>query len=426
MLTTEQCQRALHAQVMWGGRLGTSLIELGFITDLDALSKALGRQHRHPAALQRHFDLADVALQNMLPTAVAERFECVPLMRVGKDKVIVAATSPLDDAARALVATALGIEPTGLLLSIAVELRIRYQMQQVYGIRRETRFLRSGRLAPEFPYFEILPVTDERPDLAMPIEIIEVAAERAAGTPAPAAARSRRHATPPEGIPRMTVVADPLEGLPASTTPPEGRERRAYLPTLGEKARDADRTAIQPTIALRRLAIGTDLLASQHAGEATGTTLDDATSAIRRGQARETVAELVIHTVARFVPSSSAAILMVVRGQVATGWAGFSRTGAPLPEIVVPIDVPGVVPTAIARNTPARASSGNLGAIDQLLLEILGLGDGDLVVVPIAVEGKVVGVIAMATEHEASIASAATIAQAAGAAFTRLMREALR
>jgi hypothetical protein len=47
-------------------RLGTNLIELGYL-DLDALSTALGRQHRMPAALARHFDKSDPELQGSSP-----------------------------------------------------------------------------------------------------------------------------------------------------------------------------------------------------------------------------------------------------------------------------------------------------------------------------------------------------------------------
>ncbi|MEO7730494.1 MAG: hypothetical protein ABIY55_05940, partial [Kofleriaceae bacterium] len=52
LLTVEQVEQAVRAQVMWGGRLGTNLVELGYI-DLDKLATALSRQHGIPAALGR-------------------------------------------------------------------------------------------------------------------------------------------------------------------------------------------------------------------------------------------------------------------------------------------------------------------------------------------------------------------------------------
>ena len=62
LLSGEQVAQGLRAQVMWGGRLGTNLIELGYL-DIDELSRLLGRQQRYPAALAWHFEQGDAALQ---------------------------------------------------------------------------------------------------------------------------------------------------------------------------------------------------------------------------------------------------------------------------------------------------------------------------------------------------------------------------
>src|SRR5512132_2233572 len=88
LLTAEQVEQALRAQVAWGGRLGTNLVELHLL-DLDALSRMLGRQHRMPAALAKHFDKADAALQRLLSADFAERFSCVPLLRMGPEQHVV-------------------------------------------------------------------------------------------------------------------------------------------------------------------------------------------------------------------------------------------------------------------------------------------------------------------------------------------------
>jgi len=42
LLTPEQVEQALRAQVLWGGRLGTNLVELHYL-ELDPLSAMLGR-----------------------------------------------------------------------------------------------------------------------------------------------------------------------------------------------------------------------------------------------------------------------------------------------------------------------------------------------------------------------------------------------
>ena len=162
LLAIEQVEQALRAQVLWGGRLGTNLVELHYL-ELDPLSKALGRQHRLPAALARHFEKADPALQRLLPTELAERFSCVPLLRMGPEgHVVVASLAPLAPRPIAVIAEALAIEPGRLVPAIAAELRIRYQLERVYRIRRAARFLRArGKSIPPFPAFGVLRVQPE-------------------------------------------------------------------------------------------------------------------------------------------------------------------------------------------------------------------------------------------------------------------------
>src|ERR1700759_950998 len=111
LLTPEQVEQALRAQVLWGGRLGTNLVELHYL-ELDPLSKVLGRQLHMPAALSRHFEKADRELQRRLAPELAERFSCVPLVRMGAEPHIVIATlGPVEPRPLAVIADALGCAP---------------------------------------------------------------------------------------------------------------------------------------------------------------------------------------------------------------------------------------------------------------------------------------------------------------------------
>jgi len=168
LLTAEQVEQALRAQVMWGGRLGTNLVELHFL-ELDPLSRALGRQHHLPAVLARHFEKADADLQRMLSADFAERFSCVPVLRMGPERhVVVASIAPLLPRQLAIIGDELAVEVERLVPAIAPELRIRYQLERVYGIRRAARFLRArGKSIPPFPDFHVLPVQPEpEPEVA--------------------------------------------------------------------------------------------------------------------------------------------------------------------------------------------------------------------------------------------------------------------
>src|SRR3569623_1378681 len=148
VITPVQLEEALRAQVMWGARLGTSLVELGYI-DLDALSNALGFQQHLPAALASHFDRADRELQRLLAPNHADKFEASPLFRVGGRAVVVASAEPLDEHALAVIADELGCDK--IIESIAPELRIRYALERVYQIMRPQRFPRAPGSARAVP-----------------------------------------------------------------------------------------------------------------------------------------------------------------------------------------------------------------------------------------------------------------------------------
>jgi hypothetical protein len=471
LLAVEQVEQALRAQVLWGGRLGTNLVELHYL-ELDPLSKALGRQLRVPAALARHFEKADTELQRRLPTELAERFSCIPLLRMGPEgHVVVASLAPLAPRQIAVIAEALAVDTARLVPAIAAELRIRYQLERVYRIRRAARFLRArGKSIPPFPAFGILRVQPEAeldpsapslPTLTREIalyrpggEAAEAAAAEAArgaaAEPAAAPAERDRAATEPDPPPVM-VDADPTlddELLPVEVVAPTdgdappglhpglleddlaipegpidedaGRERRTYVRTIADASSTDAEGATLGRIAIRKVAVGSAPRVMA------GATLGEATRAIRRSTGRDRVGDLVIDTLDRFAPACEAAILLVIRGATAIGWKGFQRAGVGLGEIAVPMDDAGLVPRAAELNVTLRSAAGELAPIDRLLLTSLGRRDGDLVVVPISIAEQVLCVIAIATDENAPVACAEPIAAAAGAAFARLMRDSSR
>ena len=407
LLTVEQAEQGLRAQVMWGGRLGTNLVELGYF-DLDTLTQQLARQRRIPAALARHFDKANVELQRKISPATAERYAAVPLMRIGPQGLVgIASTDAIDRDGLRVIADELGVATTQLMPAIAAELRIRYHLERVYQIPRPARFLRSrGKTVPPFPHFEIAPLAVEDDDEAierLPIDTSELVALN----PEPAFDPGAEFDRAPTLEDDLAIASDAI--VEART---DGRDRRTYIRTIADDT-DVDRQALG-RIAIRRVAI------------ATNATLAEATRAIRRSTDRDKVAELVVATIDRFLVTCEAAILLVIRGNVAVGWKGFCRSGNQLPEIGVPLDQAGLVPRVVECAATARSPSRELGTIDQRLLRSLGAA-GDLAVVPVTIGDQVMCVIALVTiASDAQVASVESIAGAAGAAFARLMRDASR
>jgi len=420
LLAAAQVEQALRAQVVWGGRFGTNLVELGLI-DLDTLTRALAGQHALPAALAHHFEHADRELQQRFDADLADRLSIVPVLRLADGRVAVACMDPLDAERRGDVARALAIEPRQLVVSIAAEQRMRYQLERVYGIARSARFLRKrGQSITPFPVLgEVEAPVDSEVDLEIPIEIGETVIEPSA--PAPRVAD--RAASPPEALAALIDEAAATAAVPGDE--PTGRERRHYVKTLGDddQARPAGEVKALGRIAIRKAATGP--VPKPESTRATAS-LSDALRAVRRGSNRDRVAELVLDALNRFAPVCDAAMLMVVRGDVVIGWKSFSRRGAEPAEIVVPLDQPGLVPNVVRSNGSLRATAGDLGSIDRLLLGALGQPDGELAVVPIAITGRVVCVLAAAVDKDSAVGIVESVAAAAAHAFARLIAEASR
>ncbi len=364
IITPQQLEQALEAQVMLGARLGTSLVELGYI-DLDGLSNALAHQHRLPAALASHFDRADQELQLRLAPDHAERFACVPLFRIGKRSAVIAATGALEARALAIIADELGLAPDHLIVSIAPELRIRYTLERVYKITRPQRFLR----APGAP--RAVPVTYAFPDVQVP----------------------------------SLDEAPPLPARPRSDT----GERRRYVKTL-EEAQDESIIEIDADTELEEI-VDDDLPSS--------------VESIAAGRDREEVTSLAIAAIRHLVASTEAVVLFSLRGAIAVNSASFRRDGRKLPSIALAVEEKGAVAGALRTKTLVRTGPEH-AEIDRRLLLSLGLDGGHLVVAPLVTGVRAIAALAVASRVPIDVSVVETIAGATAAGFARLMREAIR
>lgn len=137
-----QLEGALRNQVLYGGRLGTNLVELGFV-DLELLSEYLAELSGHPTATARLLDGADKDALDQLGADDAHRLRAIPLGHLeGNGVMAVAMVDPDDDAARTELAERLGgpIKPY-----VVPELRALYYLEKLFGLPRRARFVRSGR-----------------------------------------------------------------------------------------------------------------------------------------------------------------------------------------------------------------------------------------------------------------------------------------
>jgi hypothetical protein len=134
LVTPDQVDDALFSQRQYGGRLGTNLIELGYISD-DDLARCLSEQLNVPYA--RPQALAAIANEVIakLPRKVAEKYRIVPL-KFQAGELHVAMADPQNFAKLDELSFALNVR---LHPYVVTEVSMNYALERYYGVRREVR-----------------------------------------------------------------------------------------------------------------------------------------------------------------------------------------------------------------------------------------------------------------------------------------------
>src|SRR5215468_9698011 len=86
IINPQQLEQALREQKRSGGRLGSVLIKLGFLSD-EEVTNFLSRQYGVPAINLQYFEL-DPSVTKLIPEETARKHHILPLSRVGASLTI--------------------------------------------------------------------------------------------------------------------------------------------------------------------------------------------------------------------------------------------------------------------------------------------------------------------------------------------------
>ncbi|HLW98413.1 MAG TPA: type IV-A pilus assembly ATPase PilB [Candidatus Acidoferrales bacterium] len=127
LITADQLKQALEHQKKNGGRLGTTLMKLGFVKD-DEITQVLSRQYGVPSINLKYYEV-DSSVIKLIPQETAVRYQVVPLSRVGATLTI-AMTDPTNVFAMDDIKfmTGFTVEPV-----VASETDINEAIQKFYG-----------------------------------------------------------------------------------------------------------------------------------------------------------------------------------------------------------------------------------------------------------------------------------------------------
>jgi hypothetical protein len=341
----EGVRDALRSQVIFGGRVGTNLLEADAVAE-QALARALGR--RHGCLSVSGTVKPEPEAVRLVPAELADRWEIVPL-QVAERRVTVAACDPSDLAMLDEVAFATGRNVRAL---VAAEARIWALLRSEYGLIRQLRGIEleqepEGRAAPALVPAERAPVSRDLMD--------EAWFEQTYGSgTAPPGAGARAEDEVIDLTPEM-AEAPPVEAPPPPATAPP------VPPPPPEP-------------------------------EPTPLGFDEAMATLAGVAERAAIAKVVL----RYARTRlRRAVLFTVHPGAAHGWVGMGvgLAGRDVQAIRLRLGVPGVLDTVV------RTRAHYLGPLPRTeanvrLLKVLGGGvPGNALLVPILGLGRVVNVI---------------------------------
>ena len=140
VITERQLQQAIQHQVLYGGRLGTSLFELGFVTE-ERLQEALAKAHGLGGAPPIDLRAIQPEAVALVPRAVAARHKVCPFKVSGRTLFLLM-VDPHDHGAVAKVSFSLGYIVKPL---VVPEFRMIQLLRDHYGIDERWRFTDTRR-----------------------------------------------------------------------------------------------------------------------------------------------------------------------------------------------------------------------------------------------------------------------------------------
>ena len=363
-LTELQLTAALGYQARDGARLGTVLVEHGFI-DLEALTVYLGLELGIPIATGAMLERAKRAAVRLLQPAQAFKHKCVPL--VVQDRQLIAAIEDPHDFG--ILDALTSITGYRVLPRVAPELRIYYYIERYYGVARPARFSKFG----DSPRGDEAAVDHGLPAPPLPGLPPVPAAPIAAPGPQPRL-RSMKIKLPKrfdESEPLSEALEleaeDLIDSLDADNDAP-AEAAPAAVPLLASALASGKFPAVQlaapapiaADIALRELAIATD---------------------------RNRIVEVLLgYAAATF----DAAVVFAVRDNFAFGWRAIGDLpgAGNVEHILVPLEAPSVVQLAIASETHVFHGPLAPSTVNSYVYKVLGCPEPPLVTAGAITIGK--------------------------------------
>lgn len=136
LITREHLRLALERQVIFGGRIGTNIVELGILTE-DEFTKFLSRHLKIQVVGSSQLVSIDEEIIACINKEMAEKYKAIPFKKE-KNRLHVAMLDPKEINLLDEFRFASGYD---IIPYAASELRILYALEKYYGIKRDLRYI---------------------------------------------------------------------------------------------------------------------------------------------------------------------------------------------------------------------------------------------------------------------------------------------
>lgn len=135
-LTRAQLEQVLNAQSIYGGRLGTNLVEMGLIGE-DQLARVLNEKMGVPCLDASALNNIPAQILSLVPLEMVQRYHVMPVALEGK-RLTLAMMDPSDFKAIEEIGFVTGLV---IMPRVCSELRLNISLERYYGIKREIRYI---------------------------------------------------------------------------------------------------------------------------------------------------------------------------------------------------------------------------------------------------------------------------------------------
>ena len=135
-ITRKQLEDALKCQVIFGGRVGTNLVEMGIVKEIDLL-RTLSKQLDLPFVTPEQLMSLSPEIINLIPKETAKEFKVIPL-GLEKKRLTLAMYDPSDFTVLDAISFSTGYIVVPVVCS---ELSLLTALDRYYGLKRQTRHI---------------------------------------------------------------------------------------------------------------------------------------------------------------------------------------------------------------------------------------------------------------------------------------------